>query len=163
MYSFLRLKVRPPQLGSCKAIKNDGPSSLVLGNHGILSGFLRKLNFSRASPLALSVLNSTREGTTCGKMLSVLSKTKVSTPLVRVPTGIFNPAIATIPRSRISKDYYQLIPFYIVYFCRSHKLAKAMINAYGGIVLWSCYYFALQLAVWVLIYANARHGVQMFS
>ena len=78
MFSFLPLKVRPPQLGSCKAIKNDrGPSSLVLGNHGILSGFLRKLNFNRASPLALSVLNSTREGTTCGKMLSVLSKTKV--------------------------------------------------------------------------------------
>ena len=76
MYSFPCLKVRPPQPDSCKATEDDSPDSLVLGNYSILSGYLRKLSFSRASPLALSVLKATREETACGEMLSVRSKTK---------------------------------------------------------------------------------------
>lgn len=81
MYSsFPRFKVRPPQLDSCKSTEDDGQNSLVLGNYSILSGFLRKRDFSRASPLALSVLKSTGEGTKCGETLSVRSKTKVGRP-----------------------------------------------------------------------------------
>lgn len=67
----------PLQPDSCKATEDDGPNSLVLGNYSILSGYLRKRNFSRASPLALSVLKATRKVTTCGGTLSVRSKTQV--------------------------------------------------------------------------------------
>ena len=70
--------MRPPlHPDACKFTEEHSENSLILGNKSTLSGFLKMRDLNRASPLALSVLQSVREGTLCGRSLSVQGKTKV--------------------------------------------------------------------------------------
>lgn len=67
----------PSKLGDCILTEEESEMGLILGNYSTLSGFLNEHDLDRASPLALSVLMSGREGTFCGQMLSVQTKSKV--------------------------------------------------------------------------------------